>query len=398
MNNVVVFAAAGNGKTYKICQEAISASIKTDRYILIVTYTNEGVRSLEKEYRKQNFGVIDKNIIITTWYSFLLSELIKPYQCLLKLKSKFYRDEHDFNVPENYINSIAFYSKEVPPRWFSAGHIQFYINDAQDIRKDNVSHLACVCMDHSDNKTISRMEGCYSHIFIDELQDYTGWDLEIILRLFKSNIAMKCVGDYKQATFRTNNSNKNKKYRDDKIRDFFIELEKKGVCSLSYDNATRRFNQEICSYVNTIHRDVESCICPYSENISHEIENTGVFIINNNDIELYCNYYNPIILRYRRDAKIKFNHNCQILNYGNSKGATFERVIIVPVVTVLPFIVIKDQKNVKAQTRSKFFVACTRARHSVVFAVDKPEENKLFKSHDIIVGDILIRVYKYHSD
>lgn len=397
MNNEVIFAAAGNGKTYKICQKSIKLASKTDRYILLVTYTNEGVRSLEKEYRKQNFGVVDKNIIIKTWYSFLLSELIKPYQCLLKLKCKHYKKEYDVTIPENYIKSIAFYQDEEMPRWYCGEHIQYYINSAKDIRKDNVSCLACKCIEHSDNKAIDRIESIYSHAFFDELQDYAGWDLEILKRLFNSNISVKCVGDYKQATFRTNNSLKNKQYRDDKIRDFFVLQKNASICSLSYNNTTRRFNQEICTFVNTIHNDKESYICPCDETTSNNAENTGVFIIDNRYIEQYCNYYNPTILRYQCDSKIKFNHNCPIFNYGNSKGATFDRVVIIPVGTVLPFI--NEQKKITSnQTRSKFFVACTRAKHSVVFAMDNPKENRLFKQQQIINGDISIPVYKYRSN
>jgi ATP-dependent exoDNAse (exonuclease V) beta subunit len=49
------------------------------------------------------------------------------------------------------------------------------------------------------------MEEIYAHIFIDELQDYAGWDLEIFRLLFDSQIFITCVGDYKQATYRTNN-------------------------------------------------------------------------------------------------------------------------------------------------------------------------------------------------
>ena len=54
LNNSVVFAAAGNGKTYGICKEAIALASKSTKYIYLVTYTNEGVSSLEKEYKKQN--------------------------------------------------------------------------------------------------------------------------------------------------------------------------------------------------------------------------------------------------------------------------------------------------------------------------------------------------------
>ena len=396
MNNHVIFAAAGNGKTYNICSEAIKLASETDKLILLVTYTNEGVHSLEKEYQKQNYGVIDNNVIVKTWYSFILSELIKPYQCHLKIKQKHYKDEYDFAVPENHIKSIAFYQDEEMPRWYKNEHIQYYLNSAKDIRKDNVSHLAIRCIDDSENRVIARMEEIYSHVFFDELQDYAGWDLEIFARLFASKMSVKCVGDYKQATFRTNNSLKYKQYRDEKIKNFFVSHKSKGVCDLSYDNMTKRFNKEICDFVNIIFDDKDSVICPDPTIMQKQVENIGVYLVDNRDMEQYCQLYSPTILRYDRNSRIGFSHSCQVFNYGNSKGATFERVVIVPVGTVLPFI--KEQKDITSkQTRSKFFVACTRAKCSIVFAIDKPKENTFFKPATIEIGDTTIPAFKYQN-
>ena len=89
MNNIVIFAAAGNGKTYSICKQAKNTVKTYNKCALLISYTNEGVRSLENEYRKQNSGVLDDRVVVKSWYSFLLSEFIKPYQCLLKLKENF---------------------------------------------------------------------------------------------------------------------------------------------------------------------------------------------------------------------------------------------------------------------------------------------------------------------
>ena len=114
MNNEVVFAAAGNGKTYSICKQAKEIVENQNGCVLLISYTNEGIHSLEKEYRKQNDGILHEKVIIKSWYSFVLSEFIKPYQCLLNLKEKFYKKDLDFNVPENFVSSIAFYSDEPP--------------------------------------------------------------------------------------------------------------------------------------------------------------------------------------------------------------------------------------------------------------------------------------------
>ena len=76
MENRVVFAAAGNGKTYDLCRQAIELAQTTSKEILMISYTNEGKNSIENEYRKQNSGIIDKKVVIKTWYSFILSEFI----------------------------------------------------------------------------------------------------------------------------------------------------------------------------------------------------------------------------------------------------------------------------------------------------------------------------------
>lgn len=206
---------------------------------------------------------------------------------------------------------------------------------------------------------------------------------------------MTCVGDYKQATYRTNNSPKNSQYRDEKIQNYFVMLEKKGLCTTSYANTTRRFNQEICDFVNIIHGDAVAIVKPDFD-VAREVlaENTGVYIIDINHLSEYCDYYHPVILRYDKKAKIGFHHNCDIFNYGAAKGATYDRIVIIPVGTTLPFIE-KQTKITSNQTRSKFYVACTRARHSVVFAIDKPEENDVFVTIELHLADKVVSAYKF---
>lgn len=397
MNNKVVFAAAGNGKTYSICKQAKDIVEKQNGCVLLISYTNEGIHSLEKEYRKQNDGILNEKIIIKSWYSFVLSEFIKPYQCLLHLKEKVYKNESDFDVPENYVSSIAFYSGE-PPCWFGQKHIQYYINSAGDVYPDRTSEFACLCNSHADGKAISRIENIYTNIFIDELQDYAGWDLELIKLLFESKASVTCVGDYKQATYRTNNSLKNRAYRDEKIRDFFCLLEKRGICKVSYDKTTRRFNQEICNYINSIYNDAESAVEESAEReTNNEEKNIGVYIIESKNLAECCNHYNPVILRYDKRTNIEFKHECTVLNYGASKGATYDRTVIIPVRTVLPFVT-KQAQITSNQTRSKFYVACTRAKHSIVFVVDGFKGASHFQSTKIKFGELEVDAFKYYRE
>ena len=237
------------------------------------------------------------------------------------------------------------------------------------------------------------MNEIYHSIFIDELQDYAGWDLELFKTLFESSINIYCVGDNKQATFRTNNSIKNKQYRDDKIIGYFKLLEKKGNCNVEYSNITRRFNQEICDYINLIHEDQSNPVIPDSC-LNEIVDNTGVYIIDEKFMDTYCECFKPIILRYNITVNIPFEYNSQVLNYGASKGCTFDRIAIIPPATVIPFITSLN-KIISNQTRSKFYVACTRAKHSIVFVMKNAIENELFSPVTIEVDGKSIPAFKF---
>ena len=79
--NTVRLAAAGAGKTYRICCEALEEIRENEcARVLMVTYTNRGAEAIRAELEAQNYGVLPVGIAIYTWYQFLLKELIKPYQ------------------------------------------------------------------------------------------------------------------------------------------------------------------------------------------------------------------------------------------------------------------------------------------------------------------------------
>ena len=183
--------------------------------------------------------------------------------------------------------------------------------------------------------------------------------------------------------------------KSEQVRAYFLMLEAQGLCVTSYANTTRRFNQEICDFINTIHGDADSMVEPDPNNQQEmPVENSGVYMMNVDSLREYCEYYHPIILRYDKKAKVGFQHDCDVFNYGGAKGATYERVVIIPVSTTLPFIE-RQVKITSNQTRAKFYVACTRAKHSVVFAMENPCENGVFKATDIHFSDKSIPAYKF---
>ena len=370
LNNIVIMAAAGAGKTHDICKEVIENAKTTNKKILITTYTNKGIESIEKEYKKQNNGVIDKNVVILSWFQFLLRELVKPYQSSILNKINII-NSIDFNHQYGYIN---FNSRGTPKHYMITNNIL----------SNTVSEFAIDSNIKSNNKVRQRLGEIYSHIYIDEIQDLAGEDIEILNLLFNSKIQIQCVGDVKQSTYTTYNAKKNKKITGIHLIDFFKELERKGIITLLFNNKTRRFGREICEFSNSICNDKNNRI--ESDKIYKE-ENQGVYLLDKKDFENYFKIYKPTILKF--DAKTKIDYDS--LNFGQCKGMTFDRVAIFPNKKYKEFL----QNGTSLDSPCKYYVSATRARYSIVFVVEKLFENDNFKYTNINLEDNSIKVSKY---
>ena len=155
MTNTIKISAAGSGKTYDICREALSKVADGLHKVLIVTYTNRGEKAVETEIRKQNMGVLHPRVIIKTWYRFLLSDTIKPYQSYLT-------GDGSFNVIKNIdysktYGTINFHKKGTKER---------YLIGAGNVLSNQASELACFLDYKSDGKIIDRLSEIYSNIYL----------------------------------------------------------------------------------------------------------------------------------------------------------------------------------------------------------------------------------------
>lgn len=375
LNNNVEIAVAGSGKTWGICKEVISKiENNSQKKILLITYTNKGIESLKKTYLKQNLGVLHERVIFKTWYQFLLSEFIKPYQNVITNENNYIKS-FDFSKQYGYVNFKA------------RGTLEHYINKSGDVLSNFASELGVDINEKSQGKVIKRLEKIYSDIYIDEVQDLSGEDFKILDLLFKSMLNIKCVGDYKQSTYTTHNTKKNKKITGLNIINYFKNLEDKNIIHLRYNLHTKRFGKEICCFANTIFpNETEEMLS--SQKIDVMPDNIGVYIISKKDLEKYYNYYCPQILKY--DTKTETD-NYNSLNFGQCKGMTFDRVVIYPNNIFRDFLL----KNQEIKSKSKYYVAVTRARFSVVFVFDEIFENDSFKREKIQIGKDYIDVSKY---
>ncbi|MFY2226356.1 UvrD-helicase domain-containing protein [Bacillus altitudinis] len=335
LKNKVIVAAAGSGKTTYIVKEALN---NTPKKTLIVTYTNKNREEIEKKIIELN-GFIPNHIMVKSWYTFLLSDLIRPYQNF---------------VYEEFIEGVYFPAGPIN-RFATKTNIKaYFLNAKNEVNKDRLSELAELIAQNTEYKNINRISELYDSIFIDEVQDMAGYDLEIFNFLMHSTINVLFVGDIRQATYATNNTNKNKKYKGINIIDYF--LERTNICEVDQSlNISHRCNQLICDFADSLFESMASTVSTNEERTGHD----GVFIVHPNNLEEYIQRYNPQCLRY--DARTVLP---KAINFGDSKGLTFDRVLIKPTVKMEKYME-SGELDLDETTLAKFYVALTRAKYSV---------------------------------
>lgn len=376
--NLIKIASAGSGKTWGLCEDALSrqqlCSGTHAARVIIVTYTQNGKTSILNTLNRQNSAYPRDKVIVRTWYDFLYNEIIKPYQVLL----------HD--CPINYVSGVNF--DHMHERNFHKKESFWrYIDLSQRVRANYCAELAYLFLKHSGKEAIHRLEDIYAAIYLDECQDYAGYDLDIIKYLFQSKISVTCVGDPKQSTFVTNFSAKNKGQKGRNFAIFAKDVKAAGLTDIAYCTYSRRFNSWIASFSNTISPSEPLVTSAMDKTTDYD----GVFFIHEDEALSYFSSDNENIkvLRYNVNSDTK---GIPALNYGDSKGRTFNRVMIFPNEKLKAFIL---GKNSKLSATEKYYIAVTRARYSIVFVVS---DVSVFKSNEYVLvqcGDKSVKLYKH---
>ena len=92
-----------------------------------------------------------------------------------------------------------------------------------------------------------------------------------------------------------------------------------------------------------------------------------MFFVSSVDVDSYLQKYNPVLLRDSRKKVV--NQNYPVMTFGESKGLTFDRVLIYPTTPMVQWL-FDRKKELKNQSRSKLYVAVTRAKYSVAIVLD----------------------------
>jgi superfamily I DNA/RNA helicase len=364
--NRLIIASAGSGKTTFLVDRALS--IETGN-VLITTFTESNREEIIKKILEKK-RYVPQNIVVQTWFSFLLEHGVRPYQ------DSIHQSLHSKRIGF-YLNngqSAQRISENDTYRHFFTKDLKVY--------SDKISKFSFRCDEKTQGEVVRRISRIYSHILIDEVQDMAGWDLEFIKLLLMSNSQLMLVGDPRQAVYDTNDSPKNAGFRGVNIVSFFAK-NCRGICTVDTSTlkVSHRNNSLICDFSSALYPCFEksiSCNCEICKRDASKHQ--GIFLIKRSDVPKYRVLYFPQEL-------FPMKAIYPGINFGVSKGLTFPHVLLHPTKPILKYLQDgKLQKTIKKKGKyidvnafdiAKFYVAVTRARYSVAIICDYGSENYL---------------------
>jgi DNA helicase-2/ATP-dependent DNA helicase PcrA len=238
---------------------------------------------------------------------------------------------------------------------------KFYFTRNAGIWRDRVTDFACQIIEKTKGLPISRIEGIFQRIYIDEAQDLSGWDLELVEHLLRSKVKISLIGDHRQATYSTNDNPKNKPYSGKNIIKKFEGWNAAGLVKLDHHAYSHRCNQLICDFADAIFPDCHKTKSFQETTTKHD----GLFFVRQSDIAAYMEAFSPQPLRYNRARTVQFGNP---FNFGESKGLTFDRTLIYPHAPLQKYLDTGKLSDAGKEL-AKIYVAVTRAKYSVGFVV-----------------------------
>lgn len=324
----VIHAVAGAGKTKYIID-----SLNLEESFAIVTYTVNNQNEL-RDRVIQKFGMIPENIHIFSFWTFLYSFCMTP---LLSKKPK--GIIFDLSIEKK----INVYGQRI--RYGINGYV--FSN-----------RLSQYLLKNKKDDCIERVDKFFDIIFVDELQDFDSYDLDFLLSLSSSKIEVTFVGDYYQHTFSTSNAGN----KSSGVWKSFVNFEKKFTDSgFIFDKnllkASQRCTQATCKFVSDkIGIEIES---------SKDEQGSDPYLIEDDDMisTIWSDDKIPKLF-YQNHYKYTCNNS---INWGESKGLTFQDVCVVLNKTTYKLYMSNSLDKLASPTKSKFYVACTRAKGKIFF-------------------------------
>jgi hypothetical protein len=351
MGNHLTLAVAGSGKTQGIVEYC--AALPNDRRALVLTYTQANQAELRGRIMTK---VGDHHgVEVMGWFTFLLRHFARPF------------------LPFMFSGHRIFgFNFEGRPHRMAKG-LRRFIDSKGAAYACELGRLAYELIDASGGALLRRLQCIYDELLIDEIQDLSSHDWEIIDALLNSTLDVHMVGDMRQAVLATNpRSAKNKRYAYAESIHWFREREVKGILKISESSATWRCRPEIAAFADLIFESSWGFPQTVSRNNSVS-RHDGVFLVRPEDVYRYVAEFQPLCLRSCANSGKAFH--LDYVNFRLAKGTQCKRVLIVPTLGIEKFV--QTGSSLSANPAASFYVAVTRAAQSVAVVISEPGASAL---------------------
>ena len=181
-NNYLTLAVAGARKTQGLVEHC--KALPADRKVLLITFAQ--ANQIELRERVRRYAGDRPGLEVSGWFSFLLRHFVKPFV--------------PFAFPDKRCRGFNF---EGDPGRYASGENRFF-DSSDSVYAKELARLAHQLIGQSGGALIQRLECLYDEILIDEVQDLSGYDWDILEALFGTRIEIRLVGDVRQAVLSTN--------------------------------------------------------------------------------------------------------------------------------------------------------------------------------------------------
>ena len=351
MVDQLTLAVAGSGKTRGIVEHC--ASLPPDRRALLVTYTQANQAELRD--RVSTCAGDHRGILIMGWFAFLLRDFARPFL--------------PYMFPGERLRAFNF---EGRPHRMAKGR-QRFLDPSGAAYACELGRLAHELVGASGGALLHRLECIYDEVLIDEVQDLSSHDWEIVDVLLGSSLAVRMVGDIRQSVLATNpRSRKNKKYAYAEAVKWFREREARGTLEIAEQATTWRCHPKIAAFSDAIFNSRWSFPTTHSNNEA-ATGHDGVFLVRRQHVKEYVARFRPQCLR--DSANSGKDLDLDYMNFRPAKGMAWKRVLIVPTSGIAKFL--QCGAFLDPIPAAKFYVAVTRAEQSVALAMDSPGDSPL---------------------
>lgn len=352
MDKRVILAVAGSGKSKTIIDR-----VHDDSKILIFTYTELNTAQLKQRIIKK-LGYIPEGVRVYTYFSFIYSFCFRPL-CGYELKTR----------------GIVF-PKEPVSRFIKKNTRKHYIDNNNRIYAHRIAKLLIEFKVMPE--IISRIERYFDLICIDEVQDFSSNDFNLLCELSKTQIEIMLVGDFYQHTYDTSKDGTTRRNLHNSLDNYRRSFINAGyLIDESSLSKSHRCSPTICRFVsNKLHINIES----------HRTDEVDIKFIDHED-EIESIFLDESIVKLFYQNSKKYSGNTQ--NWGKVKGVDcYDDVCVVLNIKTYKAYLKSELHKLEPATLNKLYVACTRAKQNLYFIDEKKLRSIKYKksSPSIIKG------------